>query len=632
MKVLSKIAGNLRNNLKLGSLFPTAQTITFRPESGTCPQCRTTAKVLKTSTKPVATLAIGAFIARELQYFCPRCGLVLGSEELKQLVPERCNIGYDVLAYVGEAFFLGSRDNEQIMVNLKEKNVSVCRSEVSYLAKKFIVYLAMLHKEARKETRALLSMNGGYVLHLDGTCEGESPHLISVLDGITEIVLDNTKVPSENAGDLIGFLKSVQAAYGDPVAVVSDMGKGIVSAVKDVFKHVPLFICHYHFLKSVGKELFGEENDTIRKRLKNHGVQGALRKRVRTLRRTIAASPPQLVETFLKLIETDELTTEGPTEGLAQIIIHTLVEWVLDGKNQGAGRGFPFDQVYLIFYQRLVRAYALLGQFIKSDLLRSTKEKNLYHTIRRDIQPVIRDSVLRKASARMLEKVDVFNRLRSAMRITLADNKRGLNDDGELCNIKTIEKEVTKFRHRLSRDENRMKDKAYQKLINQVNKYWHMLFCDPIVVETKAGKIVIQPQRTNTILEQFFRALMRAYRKKNGFQAMARALKAMLKDTPLVMNLRNTDYMKILLGGKTSLAQRFADIDAQMVRREMNTSTGTDYSIDAKLKKAVTASTLPESLITLIDKEASNKTGTIRAPIQIHIAPASPKIQIRNAS
>ena len=148
------------------------------------------------------------------------------------------------------------------------------KSEVSYLAKKFIVYLSLLHKKVQKKTRAFLSINGGYILHLDGTCDGDSPHLISVLDGITEIVLDNTKISTENAEDLIPFLAGIKAVYGEPVAVVSDMGKGIALAVKEVFKHVPTFICHYHFLKAVGKNLFGEENDTIRKRLKNHGIQG----------------------------------------------------------------------------------------------------------------------------------------------------------------------------------------------------------------------------------------------------------------------------------------------------------------------------------------------------------------------
>ena len=605
MRLLSEIIKNLTNNLKSGNLFPTMITITFRPESHNCPRCGTSSKVLKTKTKPVATLAIGRFFAREFRYSCPRCGFAVGPEELKRLVPERCNIGYDVLVYVGKAFFLDSRDNMQIMESLREKNVSVCKSEVSYLAKKFIVYLVLLHKKVQKETSAFLSMNGGYILHLDGTCEGDSPHLISVLDGITEIVLDNIKVPSENADYLIPFLQNIKKTYGDPVAVVSDMGKGILAAIRCVFENVPLFICHYHFLKSIGKNFFGEENDTIRKRLKNHGIQGNLRKRVRKLESNITTTSPQLMDTFLIIIETKNVVKARSTESFPQMVIHTLLAWILEGKNQGQGCGFPFDQPYLIFYQRLVSAYTLLGQFAQSGLFKTAEEKKLYSTIRRDLQPVIRDSVLKRVSTRMQEKVDIFSRLRSAMRITLPENKRGLNDDGELCNMKTIEKEVTKFSLRLSRDKNCMKDKKYQKLISQIKKYWNMLFCDPIVVLTKAGKIIIQPQRTNNILEQFFRSLMRIYRKKNGFQAMARVLKAMLKDTPLVMNLRNKNFMDILLGGKKNLAQRFADVDAEIVRQQMNKSTGTKYSLSAKLKKIISAQAFPESLTTLLDKEAS---------------------------
>jgi hypothetical protein len=45
-----------------------------------------------------------------------------------------------------------------------------------------------------------------------------------------------------------------------------------------------------------------------------------------------------------------------------------------------------------------------------------------------------------------------------------------------------------------------MKDNAYRKMIGLLDKYWDMLFCDPIVVHTETGKIIIQPQRTNNIL------------------------------------------------------------------------------------------------------------------------------------
>ena len=43
----------------------------------------------------------------------------------------------------------------------------------------------------------------------------------------------------------------------------------------------------------------------------------------------------------------------------------------------------------------------------------------------------------------------------------------------------------------------------------------------------------------------------------------------MLADTPLVKNLTNTDYMEILLQGKPSLEERFADIDIEQVRLKL---------------------------------------------------------------
>jgi hypothetical protein len=44
-----------------------------------------------------------------------------------------------------------------------------------------------------------MAKSGGYILHLDGTVEGDSPHLMTGMDEITKIVLNNMKIPSENA-------------------------------------------------------------------------------------------------------------------------------------------------------------------------------------------------------------------------------------------------------------------------------------------------------------------------------------------------------------------------------------------------------------------------------------------------
>ena len=97
--------------------------------------------MLKTKNRELATLAIGDFVARETKY-CRHAGdITAGSKELSPLVQKGGKFVYDVLIYVGRAFFLGCRNSK-----------------------------------AKNKTRALLDMNGGYILHLDGTCEGASPH------------------------------------------------------------------------------------------------------------------------------------------------------------------------------------------------------------------------------------------------------------------------------------------------------------------------------------------------------------------------------------------------------------------------------------------------------------------------
>ena len=61
------------------------------------------------------------------------------------------------------------------------------------------------------------------------------------------------------------------------------------------------------------QKLFGEENDTIRKKLRNHGIKGILRKRVRTPDNNIAAASPEFVEAFFRPIGTEDVMAARTT-------------------------------------------------------------------------------------------------------------------------------------------------------------------------------------------------------------------------------------------------------------------------------------------------------------------------------
>ena len=607
MSVLRGVIDDMLRGVTASQLFPTPAVIHFRSEERVCPVCHEPLLVLKTRPgKRAATLAIGEFIAHETVSCCRRCTTTYHSTELRSLIPQHCNFGYDVIVFVGESVFLRCRNYQDIKRELERKNIRISESEIAFLARKFVLYLGVLHRSVRRKTRTHMRMNGGYILHLDGTCDGASPHLISVLDGITEIVLDNEKMPSENAEQLIPFLRRIIRAYGVPLAVVSDMGKGIAAAVRTVLPHTPAFICHFHFLKAVGKTLLVSEHDIIRERLRKHRIRATLKRTAARLEKTLGATGTG-VDALIGGLENERLPGECSLGTIPTQAAYTLIRWVLDAGAESDGCGFPFDQTYLVFYRRLQEAGQQLHRLFRIRLQGDWKENRVYSNISHDLVAVLNDQVLRDAALRMQEKVVVFNRLRTAMRITVPENRRGLNDTGEMpIGMKTIETEVRRFRSRLVRSKEYTRQLGYRKLVDQLDIHWEQLFADPIAVNTAAGALLVQPQRTNNILEQFFRRLMRTYRKKNGFASVEKVLQSMLADTPLVMNLNNKDYMRILLAGCPTLEARFAEVDSREIRKRMVRETMISGSACPRIKKIIRLPQLPQAIVRLLQHSAAS--------------------------
>jgi len=257
--------------------------------------------VRKTRTKTVVTMDIGAFCAKETVLFCPHDQTIFASEQLRRLVPERGTFGFDVIVEVGLALFVRCRNNQEVMKELAAKNVFVSEREISYLGRKFIVYLALAHRQSRPHLRDLMARRGGYILHVDGTCEGDSPNLFCGLDGISELVLDTIKIPSEKKELLIPFFQRIKEQYGEPQALVHDMGRGIVTAVAEVFPGVADFICHFHFLRDLGKDLLLDEYSALQKRLRKLNVRPLLRQKAKYLERKFNPTSQTLDEIMASL-------------------------------------------------------------------------------------------------------------------------------------------------------------------------------------------------------------------------------------------------------------------------------------------------------------------------------------------
>jgi hypothetical protein len=519
----------------------------------------------------------GPFIAHETVYECPACSHVYGSEELLRLAPSRCNVAYDILVCVGEALFRRHQTTEEVRAELIARNVRLSSSEIAYLGRKFITFLAAGHHRAAPRIRQTMKLSGGYVLHLDATHEGDAPALMTGMDSLSKIVLANVKLPSEHADHIVPFLRKVQADYGTPRACVHDMGTGICKAVAEVFPTTRDLICHFHFLRDIGKDFLDPAYDQLRKRLRSHAMTSRLHALVRTLRSRIACgeAAPALMAEAIK--------TAGVFEnpGLMTLAAaYSLALWALQGKHCGDGYGFPFDRPLLVFAERLTELSAFLTDSLHLLPAGDRQDNQPLFKLAREVSRVRKDSGLRQAVEELRWRSQTFDLLRQAMRIALPDGGNGLNDDGTPEVIGSIRQSVARFREELEKDPKLTADCLSQKMAEQIDKYENKLFADPIEVMTPKGKAAIYPQRTNNILEQFFRGMRRGHRRKTGNNSMHRVLQTMLADTPLVKNLDNPEYVEILLDGKENFVELFAELGPSWTT---NTAAESQAEIDRLL-------------------------------------------------
>jgi hypothetical protein len=447
--------------------------------------------------------------------------------------------------------------------------------------------------------------NGGYILHLDATHEADAPALMTGMDGLTRFVLGNIKIPSENADKIVPFLQQLKCDYGVPIACVHDMGTGILKAVALVFPDIRDFICHFHFLRDVGKDLLNPAYAQLRKALRTHAATTNLNALIRQARQHIEKQNADTAWLALSIRDGKDL---GEIEQVSVISAYSLALWCLNGKKSGNGFGFPFDRPLLEFAQRLVILNDYLPevqQWLPDDDLIGNR---LFAKLAKKISDVVRDPAFAESTQELKWRCEIFDDLRKKMRIADPGSKKGLNDDGTFQSMASIEKGVQQFRSRLQTDRTLTGDALCCKVVEQIDKYSNKLFADPIEVNTSSGSMTIYPQRTNNMLEQFFRNLRRGHRRKSGNNSMRRVLQAMLADTPLIKNLDNPKYMELLLNGKNRLEELFAEIESNSCLDEFEPAPDTDRILPG-FRKLTKMQDLPSLIFRLIgDSQTMDQT------------------------
>lgn len=487
---------------------------------------------------------------------------------MTKLVPANSNVAYNVIVEVGKLRFMENRQVEEIKRTLFEKHlVDLSASEVELLIEKFIFYVASVHQESIHLIRAQIKAHGGYILHIDATCEGDSPKLVSSLDSVSGFVLYSAKITSENKDEIVTFLNQINCNFGRPHAVVSDMGKGIEAAVAEVFGNIAHYICHFHFLAAIGTLLFEKEHIALRKALSKEGISGNLKAIRRNMAKKFKVLCIDEIENYLARPE-----KLGKTSEAIEMLAYCLILWILDHPSEGNGYGFPFDQRYLNFYERLHSAQTLLNE-VKIYYSPKRNKGAIFFKLSHLLQTIVGDSAIKSTVAQFKSKLAVFSDLRRALGVAPESTSKGLRQNDKTEPSQELEKiriAVEAFMRRLDYQIETIIDKPLRTSLTMVKKrileYWERLFTDPFILEVNGEKKLFFINRTNNIMEHQFRLLAYSYRRIHGNHSVRRNLENIPEALPLVENLKNPDYVKIVFGNQFKIAERFSEIDVKTIR------------------------------------------------------------------
>ena len=545
---------------------------TFSWEEEGCSKCRQPLRVRLTRRRTVLTVRYGKLIAIERQGHCPNHTKLppARSRELARIVAPGCKIGYDLIAWAGLARYLKCRQHEEIQAELSHQaGIEVPVRTISESCHKFVAYVQAVHQESIPLLRREMRDRGGYILHIDGTCEEGSRVLLVCLDSLSGQVLESRKISSENAEEVEQILRQVRRDWGSPLAVVHDLRKSLITAAGNVFPGVAQFVCHFHFAADVGKDILSSHVDRLRKLFRRTKVRPKLRALCRSLKKFAVAqeSGEHIVGSILDGGSTQQLR-ELSTPEAVKGAVHALASWILAFSHNGDGYGFPFDVPYLTLYERVLEVDKVLGAASPDWCV--TKRGPLGSLKRlKEILELVVASEHTAEFRRIVEETKrdqtIFSQLRNALRICPQGGTQRRNDEGSSDTLTSSRHQalLQELRRSLKRKARRgASQKACRTVVEHLDKYWVYLFGHALKQRPK--KIVVP--RTNNVEESLFRTIKRQCRRLHGRGHICRDIEDMFEAAPLVLNLTNISYCKTVYGGTDfrCIAARFSAVDPRV--------------------------------------------------------------------
>ncbi|MFC1766764.1 hypothetical protein ACFL6U_32405 [Planctomycetota bacterium] len=552
-------------------------TIRFYPEFEVCQVCGTKLQVYKTTIpRSVVSLQYGSIAAQEVLLCCPkRCVWthddrpirIYRSQQLAQLVAPRQRYGFDVLAKVGTLRYLECRQRQEIQkIMEKDYDLHIPDGTIQELIVRFADTMASLHGHHMGRLRQMLETSGGYILHVDGTCEEGSQIHFACLIEPGPIVLWSAKIASENALAIREILQEVETRFGRPMATMADLSGSIHKAVLNQWPAIPFFYCHWHFLADVGRDLLTESYQRLRNILRKREIRTKLHQFAKKVDRALGDQKDQ-ARWICQHLETPGIWKMQGRCLKAAAIAAGMTEWILSASAEGNGRGFPFDLPHLSLYHRVKRARDILEKDILGHLTGRTPPGEKFLMGLYGILDSFLQSRKLLQAVRQVQTADaLFTRLREALRLAAQDSTKGLQGTPRFLNpeqARQAEADIRCYRQDLCRERKKQiptqKSKGIELILQHLDKYWDGLFGHCLELGEPDHRYLMV-QRTNNMSERFFRSVKRFLRRITGKKKLNREVNALTGQAFLIFNLKVPDYVKLICDSLENLPQAFAEL------------------------------------------------------------------------
>lgn len=495
---------------------------------------------------------------RCVQKECTRCGRADAFDAYHQFVPHYGKYAFDLMVEVGLARLCDLRQDAEICQDIRRRwGVSLPLSAIGLLVDSFLDGLAAVHQAHARSLRRQIEQDGGYVLHVDGTCEPGTDVTFAAVAAPRQWVLEEGKMTTENAASIARLLERVVDHWGMPSAVMRDMSANIKSAKQQVLPEVPDFICQYHFLENVGEKLCRNAHGKLTSCLRGVKTRASLRSIRNDLTRwSKQASSPLTAEQIEQLLAHPSEAAKMDTSLLRRMIAYLLLRWLDDFGADLHGEYFPFDLPSLAFYRRGRQLHewmeGILGLEGFSNLGFSTLE-----TIVRHLTP-LRDDPELAATAKRLEKASaLFEELRKVLRLTHSPQEpmlrtRSYAESGK--QVEQIAEDLSQWREvlrtRVSREKDLDKRHDQEVVLQYLETYHQELAGHVLPSKGHHGPLVVD--RTNNLLEQLFGVTKKGLRRKVGTKSLTRFVHAMRPEVLLMRNLNDPVYLDSVCGGSVA--------------------------------------------------------------------------------